>query len=112
MTQRENLMPKSVDADVLAKHVLVGAGIALAFISFFLLQVNHPNPNWGKLWMVRPLMIVPMAGGAGGACFYFINNAFIEKGWKKTFAFIFSLVVYLVGCWMGFVLGLAGTLWN
>ncbi|WP_229244143.1 potassium transporter KefB [Emticicia sp. CRIBPO] len=103
---------QSINAVSLTKNVLVGAGIALAAIIFFLLQVKHPNPEWGQFWMVRPMIIVPLAGATGGACFYFLNNAFSEKGWRKTLAFIVSVIVYVVGFWMGFVLGLAGTLWN
>lgn len=112
MSQSKPLTMQPINAVSLTKSVLVGAGIALAVITFFLLQVNHPNPDWGKFWMVRPMIIVPLAGAAGGACFYFINNAFGEKSWRKNMAFIISLLVYVVGFWLGFVLGLDGTLWD
>ncbi len=112
MSRGNHLTMQSINAVSLTKNVLVGAGIALAAIIFFLLQVKHPNLEWGQFWMVRPMIIVPLAGATGGACFYFLNNAFSEKGWRKTLAFIVSVIVYVVGFWMGFVLGLAGTLWN
>jgi hypothetical protein len=95
----------------LAAPMLIGACLGLIVISFFVFGVDHPNPEWGKLWMIRPLIITPMAGSLGGA-FYYLMDRLISKGLNKTVAVVLSLVVFIVGLWLGTVLGLAGTLWN
>jgi hypothetical protein len=92
--------------------MLVGAGIGLLLISFFLLSAGAPNPEWGKLWMIRPLIIVPLAGAMGGLCNYFIVNYRNQVGVNKVIAVLLSVIVFMVGLWMGVVLGLDGTLWD
>lgn len=62
--------------------------------------------------MVRPLIIVPIAG-AGGALFFHLMEPFrYEGGWQKIVATFLSLIVFIVALWLGTVLGLAGTYWN
>jgi hypothetical protein len=111
MTQRNNLTTQPNQPVSLAKPILLGAGIGLIVIAFFLLGADEPNPEWGKLWMVKPLIITPIAGAIGGAFYYFINHG-SSIGLNKTVALILSLIVFIVGLWMGVVLGLDGTLWN
>ena len=111
MTQRNNLTTQPNQPVSLAKPILLGAAIGLIVISFFLVGVDEPNPEWGKLWMIRPLIITPIAGAMGGAFYYFINH-WSSKGLNKTATLILSLIVFIVGLWMGVVLGLDGTLWN
>ncbi|MBD2700196.1 potassium transporter KefB [Spirosoma sp. BT702] len=103
---------KPLDVASLSKKALFGAAIGLVLICFFLSNVNHPNPDWPKFWMVRPLIIVPLAGACGGAFYYFTNYLPFQKGWKKIAINVLSLFVFLIGLWMGIVLGLDGTLWN
>ncbi len=91
--------------------VLVGAGIAFLAISFFVFGVDAPNPAWGKFWMIRPLIITPLAGAMGGAFYAFMDYQ-SSRGFNRTVAILLSLVVYAIGLWMGTVLGLAGTMWN
>ncbi|HEX8462032.1 MAG TPA: hypothetical protein VF623_11400 [Segetibacter sp.] len=93
------------------KPILVGTAIALLAISFFVFGVDKANPAWGKLWMIRPLIITPLAGAAGGAFYAFIVGR-SSRGLNKTLAIVLGLVVYFVGLWMGIVLGLAGTMWD
>ncbi|MFD2245553.1 potassium transporter KefB [Pontibacter ruber] len=93
------------------KPVLVGAGIALLVISFFVFGVDQPHPEWGKYWMIRPLIITPLAGAMGGA-FYALMEYQASRGFNRTLAILLSIVVYLVGLWLGTVLGLAGTMWD
>lgn len=95
----------------LVKPMLAGTCIALFAISFFVFGVDAPRPEWGKFWMVRPLIVTPLAGAAGGA-FYAFMKYLSNRGFNRTLAVILSIVVYLVGLWLGFVLGLDGTLWN
>ncbi|MBK1439427.1 hypothetical protein JHJ32_05475 [Parapedobacter sp. ISTM3] len=92
--------------------MLWGAGIALILISLFLFAAGDPNPDWGKLWMVRPLLIVPSAGAMGGIFYYVMNPMRYRGGWKKLSANLLSLVVYVIVLWLGTVLGLDGTWWN
>jgi len=96
----------------LGKRMLIGGGIALVLIALFLIPIKHTNPEWGKFWMVRPFIIVPLAGAVGGAVSYYLNIIGTQRGWYKLAIIAFSLIVYIVGLWMGTVLGLVGTLWN
>lgn len=98
----------------LAKRALQGAGIALVLISIFLLKAGEPDPNpgWPKLWFIRPLIIVPFAGAMGGVFYYFMDYLRYQGGWRKLLANVLSLVVYIIGLWMGTILGLDGTWWD
>lgn len=110
MLQTNNLI-RPDQPIALYKPVLIGATLALSLIVFFLAGVDNPNPEWGKYWMVRPLIIVPLSGALGGLFFYFMDYMSF-KGMNKTVAVLLSIVVYIIGLWMGTVLGLDGTLWN
>ena len=111
MTQTNHQTSQS-DQLSLSKRMLFGAAIGLLLISLFLFSAGPPNPNWGKLWMIRPLIMVRLAGAVGGLCnFYFLN--FHERvGVNKTTALILSVIVFTIGLWLGTVLGLDGTMWN
>jgi hypothetical protein len=78
----------------------------------FLLQVRHPDPEWGRFWMIRPLIVVTFAGAMGGVCYYALDHIFYKGGWRKILVALLGLIVYIFGLWMGTVLGLAGTLWH
>ena len=112
MTQKNHLTAQPIHPFTLAKRMLLGAGIALVPLTLLLLQVEEPDPAWPKLWMLRPLIIVPLAGAMGGLFYYLMNYLFHLQGWRKILVNILCLVVYLVGIWMGTVLGLNGTLWH
>ena len=112
MTQTNNSQTQPNESASLVKPMLLGAGIALIVILVFVLPIKHARAEWGQFWMIRPLIITPLAGAVGGACYYFINRFFNRAGWPKGGAVLLSLLVYLFGLWMGIVLGLAGTLWN
>ena len=90
----------------------LGALIGLMVISFFLFPVSTPDPTWGKYWMIRPLIVTPLAGAMGGLCNYFIMNFSKKVGINKTVAIIVSALVFLIGLWMGIIVGLDGTLWD
>src|SRR5690348_8593550 len=51
----------------LAKRMIIGAGIGLSVILIFVIPGDE-NPAWGKLWMIRPLIVTPFAGAIGGLC--------------------------------------------
>lgn len=90
----------------------VGAAIGLSLISLFLLSAGEGNPEWGSFWMIQPLIVVPLAGAMGGLCHHFILHFRSLVGANKAIAIFISLVVYVIGLWLGTVLGLAGTMWN
>jgi hypothetical protein len=96
----------------LTKRMLVGAGIGLLLICLFLSTAGNPNPAWPKLWFLRPLIIVPLAGAMGGLCNYYFVYFHHMMGVNKTIAMILSVVIFIIGLWLGTVLGLDGTYWN
>lgn len=96
----------------MTRRMLQGAAIALVPITLLLLSVDEPNPAWPKYWMVRPLIIVPIAGAMGGLFYYFMDHLRYEGGWKKVLAILLSVIVYFIILWMGTILGLDGTLWD
>lgn len=113
MTHTNQVSSPSQGISPLTKRMLVGLGIGLAIISFFILSTQHPRPEWGRFWMVKPLIVTPLVGAICGACFHLMMRQFRKlTGWKKTAVLIITLIGYFIGLWMGIVLGLAGTLWN
>lgn len=111
MTHRENITAQPIDIPSLGIRMALGAGIALLLILAFLLPAGEPNPEWGTFWMVKPLIVVPLAGAVGGALYYFITLRF-QHGWSKVLATIFSVIVFIFLLWIGTVIGLNGTYWN
>jgi hypothetical protein len=112
MTQRTNLTIPILHPASVGKRMVQGAGIALILITLFLLPVSEPNPAWGKLWMIKPLLIVPVAGAIGGIIYYLLDHLRYQGGWKKAMAYPLSLIGYIIVVWLGTVLGLDGTLWD
>lgn len=112
MAQQSNATTRLVHSAPVTKRMLQGAGIALVLIAIFLLGAGEPDPRWPKFWMLRPLIVVPIAGAMGGVFYYFMDHLRYEGGWKKILANFVSLIGYLVALWMGTILGLDGTMWN
>lgn len=92
--------------------MLTGAAIGLLLISLFLISAGEPDPAWGNFWRIKPLFMVPFAGAMGGLCNYFIVHYHRQLGLHKAIAVILSVIVFIVGLWMGTVLGLNGTYWD
>jgi hypothetical protein len=107
----ENNSTEKFPSGKLGKRMLIGAAIALVLILVFILPVE-PNPAWPRFWMIRPLIIVPLAGAMGGLFYHLMDYLRRWGTWQKVVANILSLLVYIVGFWLGTVLGLAGTLWH
>ncbi|MDQ1089821.1 potassium transporter KefB [Siphonobacter sp. SORGH_AS_1065] len=112
MIHQNSLRLFSVPIASLRKGMSIGGLIALFIISLFLFGAHNPNPAWGKFWMIKPLLIVPLAGAAGGAFFSFINPFQYRSNWKKALALVVGVLVFMIGLWLGTVLGLNGTYWN
>lgn len=102
----------SIHKETLAKRMLIGAGIAILPIVFLLASVDQPDPSWPKYWMIRPLIIVPLAGATGGAFFHFMDYFRYQGGWKKIMANVISVIAFIFILWVGTILGLDGTLWD
>lgn len=94
----------------LSKQMFIGACIALTLIIIYLFTVKEPDPDWGRYWMLRPISLMVLAGAMGGFFNYVIINFRSLAGLSKTAAITLSLVVFIFGLYMGFVLGLADTL--
>lgn len=109
---QQNQLKQAQQNALLIKRGIVGGGIALLLITIFLLGVKNPNPAWPRFWMVRPLIIVPVAGIAGGLFYHFMYQLGRQRMLARTAAVIIGLAGYMVAIWLGTVLGLDGTLWN
>jgi uncharacterized protein YacL len=96
----------------LLKRMLLGAIIGLILISSLLYSVKNPNPDWGTLWFIRPLITVPLAGALGSLFFYLKDFIASQSIWKRILVMPISLIAFIVALWVGIVLGLDGTLWN
>lgn len=112
MTTKNTFPSASLLPAYFIKPMLLGSIIALLLIIAFLSGVDHPDPAWPKFWMVRPLIIVPLAGAAGGAFFAILRPMRQRGGWVTALAYVLSFVAFVIALWMGTVLGLDGTLWN
>jgi hypothetical protein len=112
MTQISNSITGSTHPSSSGKRMLWGAGIALILISLLLLSAGEGNPAWPKFWWIRPLLVVPFAGAMGGLFYHLMSYFRLQGGWKKIAANIISLIVYIIGLWLGTVLGLVGTMWH
>lgn len=96
----------------LLKPMVAGAVLGLILISIFLLGTGEPNPEWGKYWIVKPLLVVPLSGAMGGLCLYLFAQYHNLVGLNKSIAIVLSLIVFIIGLWLGTVLGLNGTYWD
>jgi hypothetical protein len=112
MTNQSNFTAGPIDKTSLAKHLIIGLVIGFAVISFFVFGVDYVKPEWGEYWRIRPLIITPLAGAAGGAVFYFMDYIGKQRGWSKAGIIAMSTVVAFVGLFIGVVLGLDGTMWD
>lgn len=98
--------------NLIAKRMVVGAVIALVLISALLITVKNADPAWGKLWFLRPLIVVPLAGAMGGLFYHLMEGLRKRGGWATIIANIISVLIYVFILWIGTVLGLDGTLWD
>ena len=112
MTQGNESPHQPIHAASVGKRMLQGAGLAFILILAFLVSAGAPDPGWPRLWMVKPLLIVPLAGALGGLFYYNMDHLRFQGGRRKALAALLSLVVYLLVVWLGTVLGLNGTMWD
>jgi hypothetical protein len=112
MTHANNLITPVGQPGSLVKRMLIGAAIGLAIIAIFILPVKDPNPEWGQYWMIKPFIITPLSGSVGGMVAHFMVQLRNQYGWNKTLTFLLTAIIFVIGLWMGIVLGLNGTLWD
>lgn len=112
MAQQLNQTMKKIHGAPAGIRMLQGGGIALIVISAFILAENNPKPEWGQYWMIKPLLVTPLAGAMGGLFYFWMDHLRCQGGWKTIMAYVISFLGYLIGLWLGIVLGLNGTLWN
>ncbi|SKB87095.1 potassium transporter KefB [Daejeonella lutea] len=112
MVHTQNSQTPATEQGSLAAPMMIGAGIALAVISFFIFGADNVNPLWGKFWMIRPLIVTPLAGATGGAFYFFMDRMRAKGQINGVLAIILSVLIYIIGLWLGIVLGLDGTMWD
>jgi hypothetical protein len=113
MTNTNNISNYRFNAATLTKYMLIGAGIGLGLMALFLAGADEAKAEWGKLWMVKPLIIMPLGAAGGGACVYFLYLLFgYQGGWKKTATIVIGIIGFIIALFLSFVLGLDGTYWN
>ncbi|MGI8637789.1 MAG: hypothetical protein ACR2KZ_20505 [Segetibacter sp.] len=105
MTKQNLLTTQPIHRASARKRMFQGGAIALVLILLFLSSggwfSRETNPEWGKLWMIRPLIIVLVAGTLGGVFNYFTDHLRYQGGWNKIVAIILSLFGYIVALWFG-----------
>jgi zinc transporter ZupT len=112
MTNTNNFTTRPIFTDALRKRMLLGAAIGLIIISFFVISAGSGNPAWGDYWRIKPLLLTPFAGAMVGLC-YDVTEPFRQlNGWLGRLFMILSVLGYIIGLWLGTVLGLAGTMWH
>ena len=97
--------------NALIQKSIVGCAIALLAIAVMIIPIQNPDASWGTFWMVKPFLMVTLAGVLGGMIYHLITIRF-QNGWKKPIGIVLGLLVYIFGLWIGAILGLDGTLWN
>jgi hypothetical protein len=107
-----NSPAKQLNAKVVISRMLLGAAIGFALISLFVFSENNPNPDWGKFWRVRPLIVTPLFASFGILSFYLKNYLRPKGQFMTVLVFLFSTFVFLFVLWFGTVMGLDGTLWD
>jgi hypothetical protein len=112
MTITNKLTSGPIFTDALRKRMMIGAGIGLLVISFFVISAGKGNPTWGDYWRIKPLLLTPFMGAIVGLCYDATERLRQINGWLGRVFVVLSLIGYFIGLWMGVVLGLASTMWD
>lgn len=112
MTHTEQFSTKLFFTPAWRKHLLIGAGIALLMVGFFVIAAGKGNPGWGDYWRIKPLLLSPFLGAITGLCYDVTEPLRRLNGWLGKLFLALSILGFVVGQWLGLVLGLAGTMWN
>jgi ABC-type transport system involved in cytochrome c biogenesis permease subunit len=112
MTHTEQLTIKTFFTPEWRKHLLIGAGIALLVVCFFVIAAGKGNPAWGDYWRIKPLLLSPFLGAITGLCYDVTAPLRRLDGWLGKLFLALSLLGFFIGQWLSLVLGLNGTMWN
>ena len=93
-------------------NALTGYILGLGVISLFISGIDHPKPEWGQHWMIRPLIITPLVSAAGALALLLPDFLKIITPWKRLLALFAGLILFMITLWLGIIVGLDGTLWN
>jgi hypothetical protein len=108
----KNYSIPQIKTSSIIKTMLIGAAIGLALISLMVFSVDEPNPEWGKYWMIRPLIITPLVAAFGILSFYLKDFVRPESDLMRLVVILLSIIAFIIALWMGTIMGLDGTLWN
>jgi len=111
MTLKNFSIPQ-ITTNSIIKRMLAGAVIGLAIISLLVFSVDDPNPEWGKFWMIRPLIITPIVAAFGFLSFFLKDFVRPQTDLMRLVVILLSIIAFVISLWMGTILGLDGTLWN
>jgi len=111
MTLKNFSIPQITTISII-KRMLTGAVIGLAIISVLVFSVDEPNPEWGKFWMIRPLIITPIVAAFGFLSFFLKDFVRPQNDLMRLVVILLSIIAFIIALWMGTILGLDGTLWN
>lgn len=112
MTQQHIFWSELLKPSTITQRALAGAIPAFIVIALFLMMPYTVDKDWSKYWMLRPLFIVPLAGAMGGLFYHFMDTCRKCNGWNRLLTISISVLVYIVGVWLGIIVGLDGTLWD
>ncbi len=93
------------------RAALIGGAIGLIIISLFLIGCGGGKAEWSRWWMLRPLLIVPLATATGGLVFMFLNRLAVMSAWRVVLTILGGLI-FIISLWFGSVLGLVGYYWH
>lgn len=101
----------TVQSKFLLVSIAAGASTGLILVALFLSGADNAKPEWGTYWVVKPLVMMPLAGMAGEAVFGLLLQKYTH-GAERLLAVLFGSLIFLTGLWLGMVLGFNGTYWN
>lgn len=92
--------------------MVVGGAIGLVIICMFIYSSFEADPDWGRHWRIRPLIVTPFITAFGGLWFHLVALARRKAIWVRVLSYPVSLFFFIISLWLGIVLGLDGTLWD
>jgi TRAP-type uncharacterized transport system fused permease subunit len=89
---------------ILKKRVIRGGIIALVLIVCILIITSWDTRS-SKFWMIVPLILVTVAGGAGGYAFHRFDEMQQRQRISETLSVFLSLLVYLILLLVAYITG-------
>lgn len=108
MTPRKIFRISSAD---LINKMLLSATIGIIIAGSFVYSNTPYNDNWGHLWFIKPLILIPLSGSVGGALYYLFTR-YMQNVLPKWLLFAVGTLLFGISLWVGTILGLNGTYWN